>query len=107
MFICSLVCYYLLLWDFNPYVVIFTNVCAVKTVIVVWRSLAVKAFKVFRDNFHGNSVKGAFNFYILLFGNDALKQETFYSSIACRVHVLTYNSEKQTVYVSTLSSFRN
>lgn len=48
-----------------------------------------------------------FNFYVLLCGNNALKQKTIYSFMACCVHVLLYNAAKQILTVLTLHIFRN
>lgn len=48
-----------------------------------------------------------FNFYVLLCGNNALKQKTIYSLMACYVHVLLYNAAKQILTVLTLHIFRN
>jgi hypothetical protein len=52
-------------------------------------------------------LKKAFNIYMLLCGNNALKQKAVHSSMACYVHVLLYNAAKQTGYVLTLRSFCN
>jgi hypothetical protein len=40
-------------------------------------------------------LKDALNFYILLCGNNALKEKTVNSSMACYVHVLPNNTAKQ------------
>jgi hypothetical protein len=37
----------------------------------------------------------SFNFYMLLYGNNALKQKTVHSSMAYYVHVLLYKAAKQ------------
>jgi hypothetical protein len=42
---------------------------------------------------------------MLLCGNNALKQNTAYLSMACYVHVLLYNAAKHIVYTLTLRSF--
>lgn len=40
-------------------------------------------------------LKEAFNFYMLIYGNNALKQNTSNSIMACYVNVLLHNTEKQ------------
>lgn len=47
------------------------------------------------------------NSYMLLCGNNGLKQKTVHSSIACCVHVGLYTKQETDVYVLTLYSFRN
>jgi hypothetical protein len=37
----------------------------------------------------------AFNFYIVLYGNNAMKQKTVHFSMACLVSVFIYNTAKQ------------
>jgi hypothetical protein len=47
-----------------------------------------------------------FKCYTLLYGNNAIKQKTFHSSIACYVHVrlLIYNAAKH-VFMSAVAAF--
>jgi hypothetical protein len=47
-------------------------------------------------------LKETYNFYVLPCGNNALKQETVHSSMACCLHVFLYNAAKYSLHVNAL-----
>jgi hypothetical protein len=51
-------------------------------------------------------LKGAFNLYMLLCGNNVLKQKTCHSAMAYYVHVILDNTAKH-FYVLAIRSFSN
>lgn len=48
----------------------------------------------YSSHYHGNAEKEDFNCYMLLCGNNNLKQKTVHVPMACYVHALKMNAEK-------------
>jgi hypothetical protein len=68
-------------WLIGPSVIVFMNLCVVTTVAMVWLSFALKGFWVLCDNiitvYMVILLTEAFNLYMLLCENNALKKSLF------------------------------
>lgn len=86
------------------------NVLLHVTAAMIWWSFSVTGFCALWVNVINIAMemflKGAFNLYMLLCGNNVLKQKTCHSAMAYYVHVILDNTAKH-FYVLAIRSFSN